>query len=419
VIVRSRILLLLLSFVIFSESSAQTDLQETISARSKIFGLEHVSPLTGELPNDKVIFSWLSNSTFAASIEGRVILLDTFITRLELTPGRSPIVIKDMLDLAPEAILLGHGHGDHADNAAYIAAKTGAVIYATEESCGIMQRDFERMRNDPLIQENPETRFGINASVECISVTSAGSVPGTELLQLNVLEPNVCVLAFRHLHSVAVPPDPDFPPTPVQIIVDPRDAELFPEGISLTPDGDAIPGQMNLRATRDPGGDQSLFFSFILRNNEHFSFVFHNTAGALKEGIGRGWDGTPADGQRVIDILESLPPTDVQLGTASSGNFNNNGLRDLIMYQEALQPRIYIPNHITSGTATREASSLSVFAGYLSQLDLMGMPEEQRPEIRWLIDPTDFLKPIVFDSTANLWSNPLKEERMNQLCSSL
>ncbi len=167
---------------------------------------------------------------------------------------------------------------------------------------------------------------------------------------------------------------------------------------------------------RDPGGDQSLFFSFILRNNEHFSFVFHNTAGALKEGIGRGWDGIPADGQRVIDILESLPPTDVQLGTASSGNFNNNGLRDLIMYQEALQPRIYIPNHITSGTATREASSLSVFAGYLSQLDLMGMPEDQRPEIRWLIDPTDFLKPIVFDSTASLWRNPLKEERINQLC---
>jgi hypothetical protein len=69
-IAKSRILLLLLSFVIFSESSAQTDLQATISARSKIFGLEHVSPLTGELPNDKVIFSWLSNSTFAASIEG-------------------------------------------------------------------------------------------------------------------------------------------------------------------------------------------------------------------------------------------------------------------------------------------------------------------------------------------------------------
>ncbi len=235
---KSRIFLILLSFVIFSESFAQTELDALVTARSKVFGLEHVSPLTGELPSDKVIFSWLSNSTFAASIEGRVILLDTFITRLELTPGRSPIVIKDMLDLVPEAILLGHGHGDHADNAAYIAAKTGAVIYATEESCGIMQRDFERMRNDPLIQDNPETRFGVSASVECISVTSAGSVPSTELLQLNVLEPNVCVLAFRHLHSVAVPPDPDFPPTPVQIIVDPRDADLFPAGTPLTPEGD-------------------------------------------------------------------------------------------------------------------------------------------------------------------------------------
>lgn len=416
--IKSRIIILslLLSIVPLSQSFGQSDLQAMIAARSKIFGLEHVNPQTGELPADKVIFSWISNSTFAASVEGRVILLDTFITRLELSPGRSPVVIQDMLDLSPEAILLGHGHGDHADNAAYIAAKTGALIYATEESCSIMQRDFERMRNDPLIQDNPSTRFAVNASLECISVTGTGSVPGTELVQLDVLEPNACVVAFRHLHSIAVPPDPDFPPTPVQIIVDPRDAGLFPEGTPLTPDGDAIPGQMNLRATRDPGGDQSLFFSFMLRNNEHFTFVFHNTAGALKEGIGRGWDGTPEDGQRVIDLLESLPPTDVQLGTASSGNFNNNGLRDLIMYQQALQPRIYIPNHITSGTATREASSMSVYAGYLSQLDLMGMPPEQRPEIRWLIDPTDFLKPIVFDANASLWRNPLKEERMNQLC---
>lgn len=410
------LLLLCFPFLLLTQSFGQIELQSTIAARTKIFGLEHVNPLTGQLPSDKVIFSWISNSTFAAAIEGRVILLDTFITRLELNPGRSPVVIKDMLDLFPEAILLGHGHGDHADNAAYIAAKTGALIYTTEESCEIMQRDFERMLNDPLIQNNPAARFDINAKVECISVTDRGSAPGTELIRLDVLEPNACVLAFRHLHSVAVPPDPDFPPTPVEIIVDPRDAELFPQGTPLTPDGDTLPGQMNLRASRDPGGDQSLFFSFILRSGEHFSFVFHNTAGALKEGIGRGWNGTPADGQRVINILESLPPTDVQLGTASSGNFNNNGLRDLIMYQAALDPRIYIPNHITSGTATREASSLSVFAGYLSQLDLMGMPEEQRPDIRWLIDPTDFLKPIVFDSTAELWRNPLKEERMAQLC---
>lgn len=415
---RSLLLSLALAAIGTNAQVADEPLDESaIQARAKIFGSENVDPDTGATPLDKVIFSWLSNSTFAASIEGRVVLLDTFVTRLEVEPGRTPVVVGDLVGLQPEAILLGHGHGDHANNAAYIAGKTGAVIYASEETCGVMRRDFERISGDPLIQNDPVARFDDSASLECVDVTTADSTPGTEVVTLQVLEPQACVIAFRHLHSVAVPPDASFPPTPVRIIVDPRDEELFPRGTPITPQDDPLPGQMDLTTYGSPGGAVSIFYSFILRGgDDNFTFVWHNTAGALKEGRGRDWDGVPEDGQRIIGILESLPPTDVQLGTASSGNFNNNGLRDLIMYQEALQPRIYIPNHITSGTATREASSLSVYAGYIEQLQLMGRPREEWPEIRWLIDPTDYLKPIVFDSTGSAWANPQKRDRMNQFC---
>lgn len=149
---------------------------------------------------------------------------------------------------------------------------------------------------------------------------------------------------------------------------------------------------------------------------KHFTFVWHNSAGALKEGKGRGWDGKPEDGRRLTAIMRALPPTDLQMGTASSGNFNNNGLRDLIQYQEALKPRIFIPNHLTSGTATREASSLSVYAGYLKQLELMKAPKEDRPSIRWLVDPTDYLKPIVFDTKDDNWASSHKNEVMDQMC---
>src|SRR5690606_4595258 len=153
--------------------------------------------------------------------------------------------------------------------------------------------------------------------------------------------------------------------------------------------------QIDIRTTAGaPGGPESLFFSVILRNGTNFSFVYQNTAGALKEGKGTGWDGTPEDGERILNILRSLPRTDGQLGTAATGNFDNNGLRDLIMYQEALRPQIYIPNHITDGTRAREGSSLSVYAGYVSQMDLMGVPEEERPRLHWLVDPVDYLKPI-------------------------
>lgn len=399
--------------------AAHAGLAETIAARQKIFGLEHVDPKTGKLPDDKVIFAWLSNSTFATSVEGRVFYMDTYVTRLEVEAGRTPIVIKDMVDLNPEAILLGHGHNDHADNAAYIAAKTGARIFATQETCGVMAKDLERMKNDPLIMKDDIAKLDPASKINCVDVTSTGSTPGTEILQLDVLEPNACVVAFRHLHSVAVPPDPTFPPTPVKIIVDPRDADLFPAGVALTPDKKAsspLTGQMNLETAGEPGGGESLFFSFILRSGSHFSYVWHNSAGALKEGKGRGWDGTPEDGRRIVAILKALPPTDVHMGTASSGNFNNNGLRDLIQYQDALKPNIFVPNHLTSGTATREASSLSVYAGYLEQLDLMKMPKADRPAIRWLVDPTDYLKPIVFDTKDPVWENPKKDEVMKQIC---
>src|ERR1700759_5141116 len=112
-----------------------------IAARSKIFGAENVNQKTGALDSKRVIFSWLTNSTFAAAANGHVILLDTFVTRLEITPGRTPIVIQDLVDLQPEALLLGHGHFDHADNAAYIAQETGATIFASPETCDNMAID--------------------------------------------------------------------------------------------------------------------------------------------------------------------------------------------------------------------------------------------------------------------------------------
>lgn len=114
--------------------------------------------------------------------------------------------------------------------------------------------------------------------------------------------------------------------------------------------------QFDNRTTRGaPGGADSLFFSFMLRDGTNFSFVYHNTAGALKEGIGRNFKGTPEDGQRLIGLLEALGPTDVQLGTAATGNFDNNGLRDLIMYQQAIQPTSTSRTTSPPGRAPRKA----------------------------------------------------------------
>jgi len=54
---------------------------------------------------------------------------------------------------------------------------------------------------------------------------------------------------------------------------------------------------------------------------------------------------------------------------------------------------------------------------YLAQLDLMlnpavanpdyyFLPKELRPEARWMVDPDDYLKPLVYDPKDQRWSKP-------------
>src|ERR1700723_2540331 len=163
-----------------------------IAARQKIFGAANVNENNGKVREDRVVFSWLTNATFAAAMKGHVVLLDTFVTRLEVMPGRTPIVIQDLLDLKPEAIFLGHGHFDHADNAAYIAQETGAIIYATPETCDSMHIDAAN---------NFANGYTLVKDVTCRPQTGRGSIPGTEMVKINDFEPAVSIGVFKHLHS--------------------------------------------------------------------------------------------------------------------------------------------------------------------------------------------------------------------------
>jgi hypothetical protein len=414
--------------------TAEAATSDLIAARQKFFGVENVDSQTGAVDKDKVIASWLTNTTYAVSFRGRIVLLDSFATRLEVTPGRTNFVIKDLVDLKPEAIFVGHGHFDHADNAAYIAAKTGAEIFASAETCPVMDFDLQRMKADPLIQNDPVARIDPGAKIKCTNVTSFGSVPGTELLRLSALEPDVCVLGFRHLHSVLVPRDTDFAVNPVQVTVDPRDATLFPMGIRLQPFNPPLPGQMDLRTGigfgPNPGGPVAIAFQFVLRDAPNFTVMWTNSNGALKEGRGNGFDGTPADGQRLVQLMRSLPHTDVLMGIVSTANFPNNALRDTVMYAEALRPRLFVPGHHTTGTIGAEGTSAALYANLKKQFEIMeapvnawpGFPRAEWPILRWTTDPMDYAKPLTFDPKSREWARDgiAKNEqahRVNSVCS--
>lgn len=358
-----------------AQPNAHFALEAIVRARQLFFGAENVDAVSGAVRKDLVIISWLSNTTYAVSIKGRIFLLDSFVTRLEVTPGRTPFVIQDIVDMQPEAIFLGHGHGDHADNAAYIAHQVGIPIFTSPETCDVMQLDAARI-------------FGPGTTVDCREVVSRGSEPGAEVVSLDILEPEVGITAFKHIHSATVPTDPDNPVfAPVNNIPDPRDADLFPPGQPLS-------SVLNLRTTGfgGAGGRVSLFYQFVVRGHPNFTLVWHNTGGPLKE-----------QAPQLIGLLESLPKTDVELGSVVTLGFGTNGLRDPVTYMRLIRPKIFIPGHLTA--VARESSSLEWRDAFLKEIDILNIPKDERPDIRWVVDPTDYIRPMVFDPKAARWAS--------------
>ncbi|HET6981187.1 MAG TPA: MBL fold metallo-hydrolase [Myxococcaceae bacterium] len=387
-----------------------------IAARQKIFGLENVDARSGEVRSDKVIFSWITNASFAASVRGRVVLLDTFVTRLEIAPGRTPFTIQDLVDVKPEALFIGHGHFDHADNAAYLSKKTGATIYASPETCDNMQLDAARLAG----------LIGGASTVPCVSLTSRGSIPGSEVITIRQLEPIATIKAFKHLHSTnTAPQDTSFPPVIIHTpdagvcappcnLADPRDKDMFPTGTSQN-------SVLDLSTSRaGQGGPISIYYVFQLKGGKDFTFAWHNTTGALREGcaLPNNIPGTnppqpsqpgqdakgcfgPEVGQKLANLMEFLGPTDVELGSVVSLGFGINGERDIVDYNSHVAPKIFIPNHVTAVAV--ESSSLEWKVGYRKQQDAMGIAPEDRPELYWLVDPNDYLRPIVFDVDDPRW----------------
>jgi hypothetical protein len=422
------------------------DYQDMITARSKFFGAENVDQHTGAVRHDRVIISWVTNASLAASIEGRIVLLDTYINRLEVPPPagqadlrRTPINVSDLVNLHPEAIFLGHGHGDHADNAAYIAKLDNVPIYSSPETCAVMQADIQRMANDPNTANGGVKIIPDANPVQCIAVVGRGSVPGSQVNTINIPGGHEFgVIVFKHIHSGSVPTDTTFNAVPVENVGDSREADLYPPGLCVAPFnpnglqgclgvGTAQtpqPGQENLTTTgfgnippNNLGGSISLFYQFVVCDGHHFTFVWHNTTGPLREGVGSDPGlPSPAVGAHLFQIMDGLPETDVEFGSTVSIGYRTNGVRDPILYQQHLRPQIYVPLHMTDVALV--SSSLEFKKAYLATM-ANSLPTQVegvnfQPEIRWMVDPNDYLRPMVFDPTDARWQNPDKNRRIGQ-----
>jgi L-ascorbate metabolism protein UlaG (beta-lactamase superfamily) len=94
---------------------------------------------------------WLGHSGFRIEIEDQVLLIDPWLTGNPMFPDSRASEATD----GATAILITHGHGDHASNALSIAKNTGAPVVCIHELA---------------------TRWGDDDGVDCIGFGKGGTI---------------------------------------------------------------------------------------------------------------------------------------------------------------------------------------------------------------------------------------------------
>src|SRR4051812_44767530 len=149
----------------------------TVKARQHFFGAENVDPATGAVRGDRVILSWFGVSSLALAIKGHVVLLDAYINNANSATPTQPsdryvdTSYRELADLRPQALFIGHAHGDHGIGVSYLAnALPKLRIYGTAEHCA-------------QAHDDAAANGFTNATVTCRSVLPAGSPVGGQIVR--------------------------------------------------------------------------------------------------------------------------------------------------------------------------------------------------------------------------------------------
>ena len=322
---------------------------ETVAARQRFFGAGNVDARTGAVRADRMIMSWYGVTNFAVAIRGHVVLFDAWVAR-GAHSGYIPTTPDELAKLRPSHIFIGHSHFDHAADAVPIAEAAGATLVGLGEHCAELA---SRAAAVPP---------------RCVEVLPTDAPAGTAA-DVRVLD-GVEIRAVKHLHSGGEQPDgsdsggyhvPVTPPPSTTALTHPPTPQDVQHLVEHAPDAE--------------GG--SVLYRFRVGG---LSFVWNDTAGPLKE-----------NAPEAFDALRALRPVDIQVGAIQGFNQVTNGMRDVRLYLEALQPRVLVPTHhddwlvgITTNGSAYEAPLMA---------ELSRMPAETRPQVRFITDPADYIRP--------------------------
>lgn len=331
---------------------------EAQAARDRLLG-----PLAGDPRH--VTLHWVGVSSFVMTIGGHLILLDAW-EPVGIQAGYVPLGREDLAALRPEAVLVGHGHFDHAADVGFVAGRSGAVVVGSEEICDIAERDAGRD----------------GTTVTC-AITGDASTPDPGTAQsLRLFADLAPVTVLQHIHSATNPPgggnalDPQLPifdPTPYL-----QNPNLSPTELARF-----------LETLGDPQGGTWMYHFAV----DDFTLLWGNSSGPIFDG----------SAQSVVDALGAFPGCVDVFSNAILG-FGQvvSGLQDPRLYVDAVRPKLYLPQHGDAWAPVISAGQAQYIPLWREQNDVLGI---HQPATRFLLDPEDYLRQIAFDTTDPVWSD--------------
>lgn len=312
-----------------------------------------------------VTLYWTGVSSFVVTIRGHLVLFDAWEIIGAVT-DYLPMGREELAGLEPEAVLVGHGHFDHAGDLGYVAGRAGAVVVGSEEICTVAQ--------DGAVREGVGTDFAC-----AITGTAATPPPGTaQSFRLFAdVEP---VTVLQHVHSAATPPSEDNELDPFVPVMDTQ-----PYLEHLADDPAELARFLAQQVEQDQGGTWLYHLAV-----DDFTLVLGDSAGPV------------FDHPEVVAALGAFPGCVDVLANAILG-FDQpvSGLQDPVLYVAAMRPKVFVPTHADAWAPVISAGQ----AQYADQLDAELAAHDVETEVDLLLDPQDYLVARAYDVRDPRWAS--------------
>jgi L-ascorbate metabolism protein UlaG (beta-lactamase superfamily) len=313
-----------------------------------------------------VTLHWVGVSSMVVTIHGHLLLFDAWQI-IGAVDDYLPLTRDDLAALDPEAILVGHGHFDHAGDLGFVAGKSGAVVVGSEEIC--------------TVAVEGATREGAGTAFRC-AITGTMTSPAMGVTQrLKLFADLAPVSVLQHIHSAATPPGNGNDPDPFFPIMDPQP---YIDHFNSDPD------------------ELARFLAQQQESNQGGTWIYHLVDGDFTLLIGDS-AGPIFDKPAIRTALGRFPGcVDVMSNAILGFDQPVSGLADPVDYVDAVKPAVFLPTHADAWAPVLSAGQAQYKDKLMAELAELKHP----PSVDFLLDPQDYLKQRSYLVADRRWKTP-------------